>query len=60
MTPIPLTNLIQLSTFCHSGFSVTIVGKAEVNWYKDESTSHRSGDTVTIERYTGTEIDHTS
>ncbi|KAL7040058.1 hypothetical protein ACKWTF_000245 [Chironomus riparius] len=33
-------------------FSVTVVGKAQVNWSKDESTSHRSGDTITIERYT--------
>ncbi|XP_070494931.1 arrestin domain-containing protein 1-like [Chironomus tepperi] len=32
-------------------FSVTVVGKAEVIWQKNESIRERSGDTVTIEHF---------
>lgn len=39
-----------------SGFSVAVIGKAKVNWEKQESSSHRSGDEVTIEYYTSIKI----
>lgn len=35
------------------GFYVTVVGKAETHWDKEKSLSYRSGDTRTIEYYTG-------